>query len=614
MSPGPNVAFCPTCRTPKRPNEVVCSQCGARSCPNGHVIDSRICRYCGFEDRTWKPPTKGPSLEATLQHAQGIPEVKENVCPRCRVKTIFSYGRCHNCGFIFEAGQHGDTHQEVVSPPPARGSQFAPGAQQYTVQQQYPGTHDAKRVYTCPRCGDRADPRTGSCQNCGYIGSLTYEMAQHQMPGGSSQGYVTGPPPQQSFVGQQQFSHPQDTGRACPFCGAMVPTDSRFCRQCGNQSSSGRPIGSQGSAMGAAEKARAGAPRGMGQMMPSMEAASAGGMVQDWTGQYPPGMGGMPVSEGAYPEPRGRGKQKKERPYPGQRRGGFPIGLLAAVFVVAAALIAMAIFVVSQIIAPPAAPPTTTADKTPPTITGVTVANVTATSATIEWTTNEKATSQIMLCDSSGVCTWTEPDATLMKSHLVTASNIKLNTKYHVTVKSIDAAGNEGAYEMDQTFSLGSQAPAPDTTPVGTAVGNRAPDFTLKNLQGADVTLSSYKGKLVMINFWRVNCPPCIAEMPHIKSVYDTYKTKPLEVLAVYVMTSGETPAVAQSTAQTYINSLGSTFPVLLGTEDMWKTKYGIDTWPRTFFLDSAGIIRKIEKDNAFASPAAITSILNLLQ
>lgn len=357
-------------------------------------------------------------------------------------------------------------------------------------------------------------------------------------------------------------------------------------------------------------------PMGMGQMMPSMEAASAGGLVQDLYGPYAPEMGGIPASEGEYPERerKGKVKEKRERPYPGERRGGFPIGLLAAVFVVAAALVAMAMFVVSQIISTPSTPTTPTVDKTPPVISEVNVTGVTASSVIIEWTTNEKATSQIMLCDPNGVCTWTEPDATLMKSHSVQVSSIKLNTKYHVTVKSIDTAGNEGTQEMDQTFTLASQPPPPDTTPVGIEVGKRAPEIKLKNLQGTDVTLSSFKGKLVMINFWRVDCPPCIAEMPHIQAAYATYSAKPLVVLAVYVVKTGETAAAAQSTAQSYITTSNYTFPVLIDTDGVVKSTYGITSWPQTFFLDSAGIIKKIERDQPLASKAAIESILNLLQ
>ncbi len=621
MPLGPKVAFCPACRAPKQPSEVVCSQCGTRSCPSGHIIDSKICRYCGFEDRTWKPQARGFSLESAVHHAPGIPEVKENICPRCKVKTIVSYGRCHNCGFILGGGQSRGEQQPAPAQAPGTGGHFAPAGQQYAVQQQYPGTHDAKLAYVCPRCGARADPRTGSCQNCGYIGSLTYEIPQQHPPGGTSQGYVTGPPPrQQSFAGQQQLSHPQDVGRPCPFCGAIVPADSRFCRQCGNYSGPSRHTGAQGYNIGAAEKARSGTPMGMGQMTPSMETASSGGLVRDLYGPYAPEMGGSPVAEGEYPERerKAKVKEKKERPYRGERRGGFPIGLLAAVFVVAAVLVAMVMFVVSQIISPPSTPTTPTLDKTPPVVSEVNVTDVTASSATIEWTTNEKATSQIMLCDPDKLCIYAEPDATLVKNHFIVLAfdklKIQLNTKYHITIESMDASGNKGIYEMDYTFVPGKQGQPPDTTPVGTQVGNRAPDIKLKNLQGADVTLSSFKGKLVMINFWHWDCGPCKTEMPHIQSVSTTYSAKPLVVLTVHLVRSGETAAAAQAQAQAYITSNSYTFPVLLDSDGVVKSTYNITSWPQTFFLDSTGIIRKIEKNQPFASKAAIESILNLLQ
>lgn len=608
MQPRPNVAFCPVCRTPKQPNEVACNQCGTRSCPSGHVIDSRICRLCGYEDRSWKPQAKAPSLEATIQRSQGIPEVTERVCPRCNVKSIFTYGHCHNCGFTLETQQSGGTQQETGMIAPAADSQFSPGVQHYVVQQQFPGTHDAKLAYICPRCGARADPRTGSCYNCGYIGSLAYEMPKQQSPAG-------GPPPPaaapaKAFIKQQvpsgqQFSHPPEPSRACPSCGASVPADSRFCRQCGFRSGSSRHI-AQGYNTGAAEKVRSSAPMGMSQMTPAMQAMPADGMVQDLMGTYPQAVE-MPYPGEEYPEKRGKGKEKKEKRYP-QERKTFPMGLLTAIFVVAAALVAMVMFTVSQILAPAPPPVTPTVDKTPPEITQVAIASVTASSATIEWTTNEKATSQVMLCDPSGVCTWTEPDASLMKSHSVLIKNSKLNIKYHITVKSIDASGNEGTYEMEEAFTQGSQPPTtppPATVPEGIEVGKRAFNFTLKNLQGADVSLISQRGKVVMVNFWAVTCGPCIAELPYIEELYKARSGQ----LAVLAINEGETKATVQS----FINSTNYTLTVLLDTEATARSIYNVTSWPVTFFIDSTGVIKQI-KVGSFANKAEIETILSSMQ
>ncbi len=67
-----------------------------------------------------------------------------------------------------------------------------------------------------------------------------------------------------------------------------------------------------------------------------------------------------------------------------------------------------------------------------------------------------------------------------------------------------------------------------------TAIGETAPDFTLKTDQGKDFTLSSLRGeKVVLVDFWASWCVPCRKSYPHLKEVYNKYKDKGFEVVAV---------------------------------------------------------------------------------
>jgi peroxiredoxin/ribosomal protein L40E len=582
MQPKPNIAFCPNCRKPKDPNEVACSHCGTRACPNGHIMVSRICSLCGWEDRGWRLQTRSYSPAAPVQKPQEVPDAKESVCPRCKVRTVFTSGRCPNCGYIFDTGQYSEKQQKAVGSVSQAGSTFHPEMQHDVVQQQFPGVHDTRREYVCPRCGAKADPRAGGCQNCGYIGSLEYEIPEQQVPGSV-------PPAQSAASARQQFIHARDTsqGRICPFCGGIVPSDSKFCQRCGKPSGSGRQ---HEQVILATDRVMRGEPITLGQISPSMDTVYAAESAQGTMGAFIPEARGISIPERELPRERVRGKRAKEKGYLKERRG-FPTGLLAAIFIVAAALVGMIVVIFSQVASTPASPtPPPTVDKTPPEISEVAISSAAGSSALIEWTTDEKATSQVMLCDPNGTCTWTEPDATLVKYHTVTINNIKLDVNYHVTVKSIDASGNENSFETEHIFAT--EAPS-DNIPEGYEVGNRAPDFTVEDLDGNSITLSSFKGqKIVVLNFWALTCSSCVAELPDFEAIHQA-RSSTVKVLAV---NAGE----SKSDVQTFIDSKNYTFTVLLDLDKEARYAYmGSNTsewnWPRTFFIDKEGIIKNIK-------------------
>ena len=102
----------------------------------------------------------------------------------------------------------------------------------------------------------------------------------------------------------------------------------------------------------------------------------------------------------------------------------------------------------------------TPADVTPPEIQSVLVSDITQTSAVVTWETDEPATSQLMMCEPDGFCTWTEPEETLITNHSVALSDLKPDTTYHYTVISMDAEENEATSE-GELATLGQG----DTTP-----------------------------------------------------------------------------------------------------------------------------------------------------
>jgi len=142
---------------------------------------------------------------------------------------------------------------------------------------------------------------------------------------------------------------------------------------------------------------------------------------------------------------------------------------------------------------------------------------------------------------------------------------------------------------------------APSTQ--GTGVGNLAPDFQLDNLEGESVSLSDFRGKPVMLNFWATWCRPCVSEMPDIQSVYEEQSAEGLVLLPVNM---GGT----SSQVKEFLQSHNLSLPVLLDTTQAIAQKYNIRYIPTTFFIDKDGIIQVV-KVGAFPNKEAIESDLN---
>ncbi|MCL5264554.1 MAG: TlpA family protein disulfide reductase [Chloroflexi bacterium] len=123
---------------------------------------------------------------------------------------------------------------------------------------------------------------------------------------------------------------------------------------------------------------------------------------------------------------------------------------------------------------------------------------------------------------------------------------------------------------------------------VGPNVGMLAPDFTLKDPQGNQVSLSGFRGRPVMINFWATWCPPCRYEMPFMETVYRERAADGLVILAVSI---DEDP----NAVPRFMKEFGITFPVVLDTDQSVATKYRIRPIPTSFFVDKDGVIRDME-------------------
>lgn len=111
-----------------------------------------------------------------------------------------------------------------------------------------------------------------------------------------------------------------------------------------------------------------------------------------------------------------------------------------------------------------------------------------------------------------------------------------------------------------------------------------APDFTLTNLNGEEVSLSDYRGQNVYLNFWASWCPPCRAEMPDMEEIHQEYQDKGLVVLTVNL-------AESKDTVQKFITANDFTFPVLLDPKNEAAKLYKITSIPVSVFINKDGVI-----------------------
>lgn len=140
----------------------------------------------------------------------------------------------------------------------------------------------------------------------------------------------------------------------------------------------------------------------------------------------------------------------------------------------------------------------------------------------------------------------------------------------------------------------------PDQNNGSARPGSLAPNFTLNGLDGQQHSLSQYRGKAVLINFWASWCEPCKAEMPLIEKYAQAYPTK----LVVLGLNSEETPIVVQS----FANSFKITFMILFDSNGGISDLYRVDGFPTSFFIDSSGTIQAIQVGSL--SPESMASDL----
>ncbi len=118
-------------------------------------------------------------------------------------------------------------------------------------------------------------------------------------------------------------------------------------------------------------------------------------------------------------------------------------------------------------------------------------------------------------------------------------------------------------------------------------IGDEAPNFHLQDLHGNMMSLSQFRGKVVLLNFWATWCGPCRIEMPAMEHLYQTLSRQDFEILAV------STDPQGMAVTRPFQREMGFTFPILHDPDMRIGLTYGARTLPLTFMVDRRGVIRK---------------------
>lgn len=134
-------------------------------------------------------------------------------------------------------------------------------------------------------------------------------------------------------------------------------------------------------------------------------------------------------------------------------------------------------------------------------------------------------------------------------------------------------------------FSIGLARKAPATGQSGYArVSLPAADFTLPLFTGGSLSLSSYRGKPVVINFWASWCPPCRQEAPTLEKVWREYKDKGVTFIGIDIQDT-------EAAARAYIKEFDITYPNVRDLKGTATIDYGVSGIPVTFFINRDGVI-----------------------
>ena len=122
-------------------------------------------------------------------------------------------------------------------------------------------------------------------------------------------------------------------------------------------------------------------------------------------------------------------------------------------------------------------------------------------------------------------------------------------------------------------------------------IGKVAPEFSLPDTAGVSVSLSDFRGKYVLLDFWASWCGPCRSEMPEIQALYEKYGKNEKDLIVLGVAGPNQGNEGSTASIKKFLKDNRYTFPVVMDESGDVFAEYGIRAFPTTFMIDKEGNI-----------------------
>ena len=144
--------------------------------------------------------------------------------------------------------------------------------------------------------------------------------------------------------------------------------------------------------------------------------------------------------------------------------------------------------------------------------------------------------------------------------------------------------------EPETTSDASVDIPEATDIPIGTRMGQRAPDFLLQSLDNESVALSDYRGRVVILDFWASWCSPCKATMPGLEALAQALSPDVVLLGVSLDQTAAKASKYLEDNNYEAIIALYGTYAAAYGVSQT----YGVSGIPKTYVIDQSGVIRYV--------------------